>query len=89
MFFFSRQTGFSSESIRLMLKPLVPTEPAIQSTRLLGLGLKLYPSNRLRMLNKDLTRFMQSLSRVRQFRASEKEVLLEGYDVSSNYKCCK
>ena len=48
--FFSRQTGFSGASIRPLIKPLVPTEPAKQSTRLLGLGLKLYPSNRPRML---------------------------------------
>ena len=64
--FFSRQTGFSGASIRPLIKPLVPTEPAKQRTRLLGLGLKLSPSNMPRMLNKGLMRFMQSLSRVRQ-----------------------
>ena len=35
------------------------TEPAVPSARILGLGLKLYPSNKQRMLNKDLTLFMQ------------------------------
>ena len=43
-------------------KPIVKTKPAIASTQLLGQDLKLYPSNMQRMLNKDLTRFMQSLS---------------------------
>ena len=37
---FSRQTGFSSRSIRLVIP-----EPAISSAWLVGLGLKLYPSN--------------------------------------------
>ena len=45
---------------------MVITEPAVTSARLLGLGLKQYPRNEQRMLNKDLTRFVQSLSRVRQ-----------------------
>ena len=45
---------------------MVITEPAVPSARLLGLGLKQYPRNEQRMLNKDLTRFVQSLSRVRQ-----------------------
>ena len=36
----SRQTGFSSRGIRLVI-----AEPAISSARLVGLGLKLYPSN--------------------------------------------
>ena len=40
-------------------------EPAVLIARLLGLGSKLYPSNMQRTLNKDLTRFIQSLSRVR------------------------
>ena len=35
------------------------TEPAVPSARILGLGLKLYPSNKQRTLNKDLTLFMQ------------------------------
>ena len=49
---------------------MVITEPAVASARLLGLGSKLYPSNIPRVLNKDLTRFMPSLSRVRQKKGS-------------------
>ena len=45
----------------------------IPSARLLGLGSKLYPSDMQRMLKKDLTRLMQSLSRIRQNRASERK----------------
>ena len=60
-------------------KPVVINEPAVPSTWLLGLGGKLYPSNMSRMLKKDLTRFMQGLSRVRQNRASERKVLLEAW----------
>ena len=37
---FSCQTGFSSRGIRLVIP-----EPAISSARLVGLGLKLYPSS--------------------------------------------
>ena len=33
--FFNRQTGFSSASIRLFNKPMVMTEPAVQSARLI------------------------------------------------------
>ena len=47
-------------------KLMVVTKPAEESAQLLGLGSKLYPSNIPCMLNKDLTRFMQSLSWVRQ-----------------------
>ena len=36
-----------------------------QDGGILDLGSELYPSNMQRMLNKDFTRFMQSLSRVR------------------------
>ena len=39
---------------------------------ILGLGSRLYPVNMKRILNKDLTRFMQSLSRECQNGASEK-----------------
>ena len=53
---------------RLLIKPMVITEPAVPSARLLGLGLKQYPRNEQRILNNDLTRFVQSLSRVRQNR---------------------
>ena len=59
-------------------KPMVTTEAAVPRARLLGLGLKLYPSNLKRMLNKDFTRFIQSLSRVRKNRPSERKPLLEG-----------
>ena len=55
---FSRQTGFCGENFPFIVKPLVVTEPAIVSARLLGLGSKLYASNRPRMLNKDLTQFV-------------------------------
>ena len=51
-------------------KLLVITEPAIPNARLLGLRSKLCPSNMPRMLNKDLTRFMQSLSQERQGKGS-------------------
>ena len=47
-------------------KPMVITEPVAVGVRVLGLGSKLYPSNMPHMLNKDLTRFVQRLSRVRQ-----------------------
>ena len=47
--------------------------------RLLDLGGKLCPSNMSRVLKKDLTRFMQGLSRVRKNRAKERKVLLEGW----------
>ena len=56
---FSRQTGFLSASIRLLINRCSYSSP-LCSARLLGLGLKLYPSNIL-----DLTRLMQSLCRVR------------------------
>ena len=48
---------------------MVITERAEPSARLVGLGSKLYPSNMQRMLNKGLTQFMPSLSRIRQNRA--------------------
>ena len=55
------------------------TEPTVPSARILSLGSKVYPCNMLSMLNKDLSRFMQSLSRIRQNRVSErKAVLLTG-----------
>ena len=40
---------------------------------ILGLGSRLYPGNMQRIFNKDLTRFMQSLSRERQNRARQKK----------------
>ena len=61
---------------------MVITVSVVASTWLLGLGSKLYPSNMQRMLNKDLTRFMQILSRVHQKLASERKTLLAGCDMS-------
>ena len=46
--------------------PMVITEPAVPRAQLLGQGSKLYPSKVQWSLNKDLTRFTQSLCRVRQ-----------------------
>ena len=45
-------------------KPIVVTEPAVQSARLWGLGSKLYSGNKHRMLNNDLDSI--SLSQIRQ-----------------------
>ena len=59
-------------------KPIVITEPAVPSARLLGLCSKLNPRNIPRMLDKYHTRFMQSLSRVRQNRVIEIKSLLVG-----------
>ena len=56
------------------------TEPTVPSARILSLGSKMYPSDIQRMLDKDFTRFMQSLSRIGQNRVSErKAVLLAGW----------
>ena len=55
---------------------MVITKPSVASTRLLGLGLKLYPSNMLHMLYKDLTQLMQSLSWVLQ----NQGIKHKGYD---------
>ena len=49
-------------------KPMVMTKTAVASARLLGLGSKLYPSDMLRMFNKDLSQFMQSLSKYAKIR---------------------
>ena len=54
-FFFEAEHPFNN-------KPKVKTDPAVPSAQLLGLGSKRYPSNVPRMLNKDVTRSMQSLS---------------------------
>ena len=78
---FSRQTGFFKPEHPFIDKPIVITEPAVQSAWLLGLGSRLYPSNMQRVLNKDLTQFRQSLSRVRQNLESERKVLLAGLSV--------
>ena len=59
---------------------MVITESVIPGARLLGLGLKLYPSNMPRTLNKDLTRVMQSPSRVQQTRVSKTKALLSEWN---------
>ena len=72
IFFFSGQTGFFEYEHTFIDNPRVTTEPAVPSARLLGLGSKLYPSNMLRMLNKNLNCF------------SERQVLLaENYSLST------
>ena len=82
---FSRQTGFSSASIRLVIKLMVIIEPAVPwktkmatKSGILGLGSRLYPGSMQRILDKDLTRFMQSLPRERQNRASKRKAQLAG-----------
>ena len=58
---------------------MVITEPARPSARLLGLSLKLFPSTMARMLNEDLTRFTQTLCRLRQDRRGEKTPCWQGF----------
>ena len=53
---------------------------------ILGLGSRLYPGNMQRIFNKDLTRFMQSLSRERQNRASKRKALLAGWSDAQENK---
>ena len=53
-------------------------EWTIPRARLLGPELNLYPSNKQRMLNKDPTRYIKSLCRVRQNRVSKRKALLQG-----------
>ena len=50
----------SAGKFQAMTKPMVTSEPAVPSALLLGL----YPSNTLRMLNKDLTRSRRVFSSV-------------------------
>ena len=77
--FFSRQTGFCVRA-SVNDEPMFTTEPTVLSARILSLGSKMYPSDIQRMLNKDFTRFMQRLSRIRQNRVRErKAVLLAGW----------
>ena len=59
-------------------KPMFTTEPVVPSEWILGLGSNLYTRNMQRMLNRDLVRFMQFFSRVRQNRESKRKVLLVG-----------
>ena len=76
---FSRQTVFFFVCELLLIdKPMVTSEPAVTSAQLLGLGSKLYHSNMQHMLNEDNTRFIQSPSRVRQNRGSERKAVLAG-----------
>ena len=80
----SRKTGFFECEHPLIDKPMALTEPAVASARLLGLGSQLYPGLKTpQMLNKTLARFMHSLSQVRQNRASERKVLLAGWNYGS------
>ena len=79
--FFLFKLVFSNTSI--CYNPMDISEPAVPSAGLLGLGSKLYPSNMLRMLNKNLNCFVQCLSWARQNRASEKQVLL-----AEDYSLC-
>ena len=62
----SPQTFFFQCEYLSTYQPMVIIEPAVLIAGLLDLGSKLNPSNIPRVLNKDLTRFMQSVPRVRQ-----------------------
>ena len=77
---FSRQTGLPECYHPLIYKPMLISEPAVPNTRLLGLSSRPYPNSMSRMLNKTLSQFKQSLSRIRQNRASEIKALLEGLE---------
>ena len=61
------------------------TQSAVPSARSLGLVSKLYPSNMPRMPNKDLPRFLQSLSRAHQDRGHERKALLSHKDVKLSF----
>ena len=58
----SCQTGFFECKYLFFEEPMLIPEITVASEWLLGLGSKLYPSDMQRMLNKDLTQFVQSLS---------------------------
>ena len=75
----SRQTRFFECEHLFINKPMVKTIPR---ARLLGLELNLYPSNKQRMLSKDLTRYIKSLCPVRQNLVSERKELLAGCQTS-------
>ena len=77
---FSRQTGLLECEHPLIYKPMLISEPAVPSTRLLGLSSRPYPNSMSRMLNKALSQFKQSLSRIRQNRGSEIKALLAGLE---------
>ena len=57
------------------------TDPDGQRAQLLGLGSKWSPANMLYMLQKDLMRFLWSLSQVCQNQASERKGLLAEWDL--------
>ena len=77
---FSCQTGFSSASIYFLINRWLQLNLLyILSTGPLGLGSKVYPSNKQCMLHKGFTRFKQSLSRARQDLASKRKSLLAGW----------
>ena len=64
--FYSKQRPLLRSALKFVLQflsKITPLRPV--------LGSELFPSNTPRMLNKDFTRFMQLLSRVRQNRATE------------------
>ena len=78
-----------------MTKPMVIIEPAGMKKQdggeicgILGLGSRLYPGNMQRIFKKDLTRFMQSLSRERQNRASKRKALLAGCGRIARWLVC-
>ena len=52
----AQTSGLVNLVLSFIYKPMVKTEPAVSSTRLLGLRWKLYPSNMALMLNRDLIR---------------------------------
>ena len=52
----AQTSGLVNLVLSFIYKPMVKTEPAVASTRLLGLHWKLYPSNMACMLNRDLIR---------------------------------
>ena len=67
----------SSQLSRRTREETLATQATVSSTRLFGLGSKSYRSNTQRMLNKEVSRFLQR-SRVSQNRASERETQLAG-----------
>ena len=75
--FWTSQSCFLASNWFFLDKPMIRTEPAVPTARLLGLDSKLYPSKMQHMLNKDFTRFMPRLCPVQQNRASERKALLD------------
>ena len=77
------QSNWFPEGEHPFIDKLLITEPAVPSARLLGLVQKLYPNNKQNMLNKDVTRIVQSLSRVRWNLAIDRKALLRGWQSPS------